>query len=145
MPRVQRLNIMGESDEEKHKHYEAVDVLYRKGKEVKTKEHRSGFPAITVDCENIHLLTDCLSLETWFATFAKNRPRLSSDCVILDQRLPAPDEAPLTMCPWCGEEYQTTDPRGESDYETIIEPMPGTSEVARHKCGNLVRFIAPEI
>lgn len=73
MPRVDRLDIRLASDEEKHKHYEAVDALYRQGKEVKLNEHESGFPAVTVDCEDIHLLTDCLSLETWWIAFGKKR------------------------------------------------------------------------
>ena len=61
---------------------------------------------------------------------------------IKDQLLPAPDEAPLTMCPWCGEEYhlQLDEEKGEQDYETV-SLTPDTNEVARHKCGHLVRFI----
>lgn len=30
------------------------------------KEHRSGFPAVTVDCGDIHVLTDILSVEAWW-------------------------------------------------------------------------------
>lgn len=52
--------------EDKVKRYEEVHQLYLKGKEVKVKEHKSGFPAVTVDCEDIHILTDCLSLEEWW-------------------------------------------------------------------------------
>ena len=70
MPRV---DIRGASDEEKHRHYGAVDALYRRGKTVKVKEHKSGFPAVTVVCEYIHLLTDCLSLETWWVAFGRMR------------------------------------------------------------------------
>jgi len=70
----QRLDIRGASDEEKHKHYERVDALYRQGKAVRIKEHRSGFPAVTVDCGDIHLLTDIISLETWWTAFGKRRP-----------------------------------------------------------------------
>lgn len=58
-------NIMSQPDEEKEKVYEQIEALYLQGKEVKIKEHRSGFPAITVDCGDIHILTDCLSAEMW--------------------------------------------------------------------------------
>lgn len=71
MGRVKPLDIRSTTDEDKHRHYEAVDALYRQGKKVSMKQHRSGFPAVTVDCEAIHLLTDCLSLEAWWATFGK--------------------------------------------------------------------------
>jgi len=60
-------DIMSAPDEEKYEIYRQIDQLYRKGKHVTTKEHRSGFPAITIDCEEIHVLTDCLSLEKWNA------------------------------------------------------------------------------
>ena len=60
---------------------------------------------------------------------------------IRDQMIPAPDEAPLTYCPWCGEEYRTDEEEGKRDYQTVTEPTPTTNEVARHKCGHLVRFI----
>ena len=54
------------SDEEKQRIYEQIDELYRKGSKVSMKEHKSGFPAITVDCEDVHILTDCISLEQWY-------------------------------------------------------------------------------
>ena len=75
MGRVESLDIRSATGEDKHRHYEAVDALYRQGKEVRIKEHSSGFPAVTVGCEDIHLLTDCLSLEAWWATFDKHRRR----------------------------------------------------------------------
>ena len=60
---------------------------------------------------------------------------------IRDQLMPSPDEAPLTDCPWCGQEYNTAEDDNE-DYERVTEPTPNTHEVARHKpCGHLVRFI----
>jgi len=55
------------SDQEKERKYEEVDALFHKGKTVKVREHNSGFPAVTVVCGNIRLLTDCLSLEDWWA------------------------------------------------------------------------------
>jgi hypothetical protein len=54
-------------DEEKEKVYEQIHALYLQGKSVKVKEHKSGFPAVTVDCEDIHILTDIISLEHWWA------------------------------------------------------------------------------
>ena len=54
-------------DEEKEKVYEQIHALYLQCKSVKVKEHKSGFPAVTVDCEEIHILTDILSLEQWWA------------------------------------------------------------------------------
>jgi len=68
---VKRRDIIELPDEEKAEIYEQIDQLYRKGSEVKLREHRSGFPAITVDCEDIHILTDCLSLELWYKVFKK--------------------------------------------------------------------------
>ena len=61
-----RKDIMLDSDEEKEKVYEEIHALYLQGKHVKVKEHKSGFPAVTVDCEDIHILTDILSLEQWW-------------------------------------------------------------------------------
>lgn len=55
------------SDKEKEKQYEEIHALYLQGKRVSVKEHKSGFPAVTVDCEDIHILTDVLSLESWWA------------------------------------------------------------------------------
>lgn len=76
MGRAKSLDIRSGTDEDKHRHYEEVDALYRQGKEVRLKEHSSGFPAVTVDCEDIHLLTDCLSLEVWWATFGKQKKEM---------------------------------------------------------------------
>jgi len=39
-------DIRDASDEEKERIYEQIDELYRKGKPVKVREHRSGFPAV---------------------------------------------------------------------------------------------------
>ena len=88
MPRVRRVDIILASDEEQYKHYEAVDALYRQGKEVSIKEHKSGFPAVTVDCGDIHLLTDCLSLEAWWTTFGKQRTPPEQWTIFGKQRTP---------------------------------------------------------
>ena len=60
-------DIILDSDEAKEKVYEEIHALFLQGKKVKMKEDRSGFPAVTVDCEDIHILTDILSLENWWA------------------------------------------------------------------------------
>ena len=70
---MERKDIRLDPDEEKAKVYEQIDALFKKGKDVKIKEHRSGFPAIAVDCEDIHILTDCLSLEAWQANRRKEK------------------------------------------------------------------------
>ena len=53
--------------DEKEKVYEQIHALYLKGKSIRVKEHKSGFPAVTVDCEDIHIITDIISLEQWWA------------------------------------------------------------------------------
>jgi len=49
--------------EEKVKVYGQIDELHRAGKPVIIREHKSGFPAVTVECGEIFILTDCLSIE----------------------------------------------------------------------------------
>jgi hypothetical protein len=63
---IEREDVMSLPTVEKVKKYELIDFLYRLGYPVEVKEHHSGFPAITIDCCAIHVLTDCLSLETWW-------------------------------------------------------------------------------
>ena len=64
---MERKDIRLSPDEEKEKVYEEIHAHFLKGKKVKLREHKSGFPAITIDCEDIHILTDILSLEQWWA------------------------------------------------------------------------------
>ena len=64
---MQRDDIRLKPDEEKEKVYCQIQALYLTGKPVSMKEHMSGFPAVTVDCEDIHILTDILSIEQWWA------------------------------------------------------------------------------
>ncbi len=64
---MRRKDIMMSSDEEKEKVYEEINDLYLQRKTVKIREHKSGFPAVTVDCEDIHIITDIISLEQWWA------------------------------------------------------------------------------
>ena len=64
---MQRTDIMLKPDEKKEQVYDEIHAHFLKGKAVKVEQHKSGFPAITVDCEDIHILTDILSLEEWWA------------------------------------------------------------------------------
>lgn len=63
---VAHKDIMLDPDAEKEKVYEQVHALFLQGKEVKVREHKSGFPALTIDAEDIHILTDIFSLEQWW-------------------------------------------------------------------------------
>jgi hypothetical protein len=65
--KVVRKDIMPYPNLEKEEVYEEIHKRYKSGHSVSVKEHKSGFPAVTVDCEDIHILTDCLSLEAWWA------------------------------------------------------------------------------
>ena len=64
---MKRKDIMLDPDEEKGKVYDKIHAQFLEGKEVKMEEHKSGFPAVTVDCGDIHILTDILSIEQWWA------------------------------------------------------------------------------
>ena len=63
---VKRKDIMLKPKEEKERVYLKIDTLVQLGMEVSIKEHKSGFPAVTVDCGDVHILTDILSLEEWW-------------------------------------------------------------------------------
>ena len=63
---MHRNSIIDKPDEEKEKVYNQIQAHYLKGKTVKLREHKGGFPAVTVDCEDIHILTDIISLEQWW-------------------------------------------------------------------------------
>lgn len=65
MPLFRRKNIMFQPDAVKHEVYDQIEERYRQGKPVTMAEHKDGFLAVTVDCGNIHILTDRLSLEDW--------------------------------------------------------------------------------
>ncbi len=72
---MERKNIMMEPEQEKAKVYEEIDALFRQGKSVTIKEHKSGSPAVTMDCEDIHIITDILSLEKWWVVWKKQERR----------------------------------------------------------------------
>ncbi|MBA7700360.1 hypothetical protein ES703_109071 [subsurface metagenome] len=63
---MERKDIRLDPDEKKEKVYEEIHTLFLQGKGVKVREHKSGFPAITVDSEDFHILTDIISLEQWW-------------------------------------------------------------------------------
>jgi hypothetical protein len=63
---MKRRNIIGESYSKKIQVYEEIDRRYHTGQLVKLKEHKTGFPAVTLDCGNLHILTDILSMERWW-------------------------------------------------------------------------------
>jgi hypothetical protein len=71
MARVKRKDIRLEPLQAKEQTYEEINKLYKSGTTVAIKEHRSGFPAVTVDCGEIHILTDILSLEAWWHKMRK--------------------------------------------------------------------------
>jgi len=64
--KIRYLDYRGLEDEFKFKLYDHLHSLWRKGQEIHKSEDKSGFPAITIDCGDIHVLTDCLSLESWW-------------------------------------------------------------------------------
>jgi len=64
---VQRDDIRSKPNEAKEKVYCQIQAHYLTGKAVSMKEHKSGFPAVTVDCEDTHIITDILSIEQWWA------------------------------------------------------------------------------
>jgi len=72
---VEYKDVMMGSNESKKKVYEQINQLYLQGKAVRIREHKSGFPAITVDCEDIHIITDCISLEMWWVKKKKEQER----------------------------------------------------------------------
>jgi len=64
---VNRRDLRLASIQEKEEIYKLIDGLAELGITASIKEHKSGFPAVTVDCGEIHILTDILSLEEWQA------------------------------------------------------------------------------
>ena len=63
---IRRQDIRDSRDDEKAAIYEAVHCRWMEGERGVVREHRSGFPAVTVDCGDIHILSDVLSLEAWW-------------------------------------------------------------------------------
>ena len=64
---MEHKDMLLDPDEDKERVYEQIHALYRQGKPVEVQEYESGFPAVTVDCEDIHILTDIISLEKWWS------------------------------------------------------------------------------
>lgn len=70
MPRKRRFtNIMDWPDEKKNLIYARIDRLYQDGSPVLVKEHRSKFPAVTIEVNaadaHIHIITDTVSAEQY--------------------------------------------------------------------------------
>jgi hypothetical protein len=64
---ISRKDLRLASVQEKEETYKLIDGLAELGITASIKEHKSGFPAVTVDCGDVHILTDILSLEEWQA------------------------------------------------------------------------------
>ena len=64
---VKREDILRETNGEKERVYLRIDTLFHLGVPVSMREHKSGFPEVTIDCGDVHVLTDILSLEEWWA------------------------------------------------------------------------------
>jgi hypothetical protein len=69
MKRNKYKNIMMWPEENKNRLYARIHRLWEDGATIETHEHKSGFPAITVDVEtenaHIHVITDVVSAEQW--------------------------------------------------------------------------------
>jgi len=64
--KVDRRNILSEPDSEKEQIYQQIHAQWKSGAPVRTHEHKSGFPAVTVDCGDIRIITDVLSVEDFW-------------------------------------------------------------------------------
>lgn len=76
--KVRYVDYRGLEDHTKFALYDYLNSLWLQGQDIHRAEDRSGFPAITVDCGDIHILTDCLSMESWWHTLPpelKERPK----------------------------------------------------------------------
>ena len=65
---MKRKDIRGSSNEEKERVYLRIHTLWQLVLPVCMRQHQSGFPAVTVDCGEEHIITDILSLEQWWQT-----------------------------------------------------------------------------
>ena len=70
---MKRKDIRQDPDEEKGKVYDQINERYLQAKPITVREHKSGFPAVSVDCEDIHIITDTISLERWWAKKKERR------------------------------------------------------------------------
>jgi DNA-directed RNA polymerase subunit M/transcription elongation factor TFIIS len=87
--KVEYKDIRDESTERKGEVYRLIDDLINLfGFKVGIKEHKSGFPAVTVDCGGVHILTDIITLEQWQANQKKEKYLKEGG----------------THCPYCGSE-----------------------------------------
>jgi len=65
---MNRQNVLLEPDQVKFQIYETIHAKWLAGATVRIEEDYSGFPAVKIDCEEISVLTDILSLERWWSS-----------------------------------------------------------------------------
>ena len=65
-------DIRRKSDAEKVQIYDQIHHLYLAGEKVETKAHKEGFPSVTIDCRDIHIVTDILSVEDFLRNHAES-------------------------------------------------------------------------
>ena len=63
---MKRKDLRLETEEEKEKIYDHIRTLFLQGEPIKLQVHKSGFPAVTVDCYNIHITSDWSNIEAWW-------------------------------------------------------------------------------
>lgn len=73
--------------------------------------------------------------------FSDDRPNTEgcgiSNEEVKKQLLPGDDEAPMTSCPWCGQEYNVREEIGDAGYEKVGQEK----GIYWHKpCGGLGQF-----
>jgi len=64
-PHACRRDIRGLKEENRREAYDVISRLRMEGARVMMHEYKAGFPSIMVDCQDIHILTDVVSLERW--------------------------------------------------------------------------------
>lgn len=68
---MKREDITQKTTEEKERVYLTIDIFSHMGHEIYMRAHESGLPLMAVDCGNIHILTDSLSLEDFLKRLKK--------------------------------------------------------------------------
>lgn len=77
---MKREDIRLKTDEEKEAIYLRINTLWQMGLPVSIQEHRSGFPAVTVDIGDEHIITDILSVEQWWANLPAEMKQHERGC-----------------------------------------------------------------
>jgi len=63
------------SDKEKFEIYDKITEKWKQGKTVDVREHKSGFPAVEVHVNDVHILTDILSIEEYWSKINDKDPK----------------------------------------------------------------------